>query len=91
MTLREIAQKYVRRFTAARDPFSIADEIVADMKTWTISDRPLTAEQLERLLGFIREELNASGGMPAIVHDGSNAGSITLVALLAAKLGVKGK
>lgn len=88
-TFEEIAQGYVRQFKQVNDPFNLIDGIADDIGTWRVNGQPLSEAQVATLLHLIREEFYRQGGVPAYIRDGSNAGSIDLVAMLAVRVKAK--
>lgn len=88
-TFEEIAQEYVRQFNMVSDPFTLVDSIADDIGTWRVGGQPLNDDQMATLMRLIREEFYRQGGIPAYIRDGTNAGSIDLVAMLAARAQAK--
>lgn len=85
MTLKEIAVECVKRFRAAPNAFARLDDVVGYIHgSWTLSE-----DQLQTLLELIRAEFRRTGGEPYIVHDGSNAASVSLVAMMSARIRAK--
>jgi len=87
MTFADWAKEYVQNLRGVGTPKSVA----ADIKTLRIGGRPLTDSQARDLLEEIRKEFLRTGGMVYWVRESSNAGSVSLLALLAQELGVETK
>lgn len=86
-TYQELARKYAAEFRARGNAFAALDDVAEAIRSLRVEDRHLSDHEQEMLLSLIRAEvMKLFGGIPTMIRDSSNAGHISLLQALSARL-----